>query len=273
MTSPAIVLARPPIFELVEHLSKAMLVIVGAVSGGLHVWSRVDPRSAAARRLRRLWPRRLALGLLGFGVLAVIAMDVLERDADDVVPMLDHVLRPLARAAARLPFVHAGAEALGWITGAGLGVLVLAVAAVLYVRQRRAESLTILFGTVGAWAMSGLCKITFSVPRPRPERWQYGFPSGHAFVTLVALGLLAWSAGRRASPARRAALMVAAVVGAVVTAASRLILDMHWLSDVVGGLAAGTVWLNATIALAEHRWQPRSVSPLQRRDAPARRRA
>jgi undecaprenyl-diphosphatase len=215
----------------------------------------------------------LALGLLGLSVFAVVAEDVLERERDDVVPMLDRVLRPVARAAARLPLVYAGAEAVGWLTGAGLGLLVLVVAGVLYTRRRRADSLTVLLGTVGAWAMSGLCKIAFAVPRPRPERWQYGFPSGHTFVTLVALGLLAWIAGRRASPARRAALMAAAVVGAVVTAASRLILDMHWLSDVVGGLAAGTVWLNATIAVAEHRWQRRSVPPLPLRATPARRRA
>jgi undecaprenyl-diphosphatase len=75
----------------------------------------------------------------------------------------------------------------------------------------------------------------------------------------VALGLLAWAAGRRASPSRRATLMAVAVAAAVVTAASRLILDMHWLSDVVAGLAAGTAWLNVTVALAERR----SSAPLR----------
>jgi len=84
----------------------------------------------------------------------------------------------------------------------------------------------------------------------------------------VAFGLLAWVAGRRASPGRRRALMAAAVAGATVTAASRLILDMHWLSDVVAGLAAGTAWLNATIALAEYRGRHRSSSPLRRGGSP-----
>src|SRR6185503_19642786 len=138
------VLARPAILELVEHLSKAMLVIVGAVSGGLHAWSRVDPRSTLARRLRRRWSGRLALGLLGAGVFSVIAVDVLERHRHDVIVMtLDPALRSVARELARLPGVYTGAEALGWLTGAGLGLLVLAVAAILYRRQRRVESYAI----------------------------------------------------------------------------------------------------------------------------------
>lgn len=255
-------LARPAILELVEHLSKAMLIVVGTVSGGLHAWSRVDPRSTLARRLRRRWSERLVLGLLGAGVFTVIAVDVLEREREDVIVTLDPALRSVAQALARLPGVYSGAEALGWLTGVGLGLLVLAVAAILYRRQQRVESYAIVLGTAGAWAVSGLCKILFALPRPRAEQWEYGFPSGHAFVTLVAFGLLAWIAGRRASPGRRRALMAAAVAGAMVTAVSRLILDMHWLSDVVAGLAAGTAWLNATIAVAEHR-RHRSSSALR----------
>jgi len=78
------------------------------------------------------------------------------------------------------------------------------------------------------------------------------FPSGHVLRAVIVYGLIAFVI-RRLSPSPRARL--AAVVGAialvVVVAFDRLYLDVHWESDVVGGLTlgamallAGTVWLD-----------------------------
>jgi undecaprenyl-diphosphatase len=68
------------------------------------------------------------------------------------------------------------------------------------------------------------------------------FPSGHsataaAFYATAALLLGRW----RGRPAR--ALLAGLAVGlAVAVAASRVLLDVHWLSDVIGGLALGWAW-------------------------------
>lgn len=68
------------------------------------------------------------------------------------------------------------------------------------------------------------------------------FPSGHtstAAASWAAFALVAgrwW--GRRAWPA----LAGLAVGIAVAVAASRVLLDVHWLSDVLGGLALGWAW-------------------------------
>jgi undecaprenyl-diphosphatase len=75
------------------------------------------------------------------------------------------------------------------------------------------------------------------------------FPSGHsswsaAFFAAAAL-LLARRRGRRA----RILLSAAAAGMAVAIAASRVLLDVHWLSDVVAGLALGWAWF-AVCAIA-----------------------
>lgn len=78
------------------------------------------------------------------------------------------------------------------------------------------------------------------------------FPSGHMLRTVIAYGLLAFVIRRLSSSRRvRALTAVGAVVVIVIMAFDRLYLDVHWESDVVGGLLlgaiallAGTVWLD-----------------------------
>ena len=75
------------------------------------------------------------------------------------------------------------------------------------------------------------------------------FPSGHsstAAAFYAALALLAW----RRRPARPRNVITGAAVGiAVAVACSRVLLDLHWLSDVVAGLALGWGWF-AVCAIA-----------------------
>jgi membrane-associated phospholipid phosphatase len=78
------------------------------------------------------------------------------------------------------------------------------------------------------------------------------FPSGHVMRAVIAYGLLAFVI-RRLSPVpwiRQAAVIGAIVIIALVSF-DRLYLDVHWESDVIGGLVlgaiallAGTVWLD-----------------------------
>jgi membrane-associated phospholipid phosphatase len=75
------------------------------------------------------------------------------------------------------------------------------------------------------------------------------FPSGHsataaAFYATAALLLGRW----RARPARAVLTGLAAGI-AVAVAASRVLLDVHWLSDVIAGLALGWGWF-AVCAIA-----------------------
>jgi undecaprenyl-diphosphatase len=78
------------------------------------------------------------------------------------------------------------------------------------------------------------------------------FPSGHIVRTVVAYGLLAFVIRRLSpSPTIRSLAIPVAVAIIVIESFDRIYLDVHWESDVIGGLllgaialVAGTVWLD-----------------------------
>jgi membrane protein DedA with SNARE-associated domain len=113
-------------------------------------------------------------------------------------------------------------------------------------------------GTVGGGeALLYLFKLLLARPRP-PIALRLvaaagdSFPSGHAMMALVAYGLLAYSLLLKvASWRRRAGVVSAAVVVILLVGFSRLYLGVHYLSDVLGGYAAGLVWLGACVTAAE----------------------
>ena len=78
------------------------------------------------------------------------------------------------------------------------------------------------------------------------------FPSGHVVRAVIAYGLIAFVVRRLAPwPIARALAIPIAVVLILVEAFDRLYMDVHWESDVIGGLLLGaiallaaTVWLD-----------------------------
>jgi membrane-associated phospholipid phosphatase len=90
------------------------------------------------------------------------------------------------------------------------------------------------------------------------------FPSGHsstAAALWAAVGLIAWRWLGRRSLAPLAGVAVAFAVG---VAASRVLLDVHWLTDVIAGLALGWAWFAACAVAFGARvlrfGEPRAVS-------------
>jgi len=70
------------------------------------------------------------------------------------------------------------------------------------------------------------------------------FPSGHSATAAALYASVALVLARRRSPRVRALLAAAAGGIAVAVACSRVMLDVHWLSDVVAGLAFGWAWFS-----------------------------
>ena len=78
------------------------------------------------------------------------------------------------------------------------------------------------------------------------------FPSGHMVRTVVAYGLLAFVIRRLSRSRTMRTLAVPVAIGVIVVMVfDRLYLDVHWESDVIGGLLLGaialvaaTVWLD-----------------------------
>ncbi len=68
------------------------------------------------------------------------------------------------------------------------------------------------------------------------------FPSGHSAAAAACWAAIALVLFRRGSKAGRAAGAIAAVLVAVAVATTRVLLGVHWISDVVAGVVVGWVW-------------------------------
>ncbi len=90
----------------------------------------------------------------------------------------------------------------------------------------------------------------------------YSFPSGHAMASMIFYGLVVYLIVKRPIAWRWRAL--ATITGAVLILLigfSRMYLGLHYLSDVLGGYAAGLVWLAFTITGVETFHRQRTQTP------------
>jgi membrane-associated phospholipid phosphatase len=245
----------------IDDTLKVVLVLMITGMSLLGLWATVDRHSCFARRLRDVWRGpgpRIVVALLAAAVFVVVAEDILF-DADaptEIVSRVDRHIYPLVAESARR--WHTAASVISWMTGEGLTLGVLLIIIALVVRRRQRDAWTLALGTVTAWAASGLLKGLTAVPRPRATHAlnlfsSFGFPSGHAFVTLVASLLTAWILGRGASRLTRVGLVTTGWVVALLAGGARVIMGAHWPSDVLAGLALGTVWVSVVTAIAESR--------------------
>jgi len=152
----------------------------------------------------------------------------------------------------------------------GLAVLVLGVAIVLLLvgRFRWVLYLTVTVG--GGALLNEALKLYFARGRPdiaemlRQARG-YSFPSGHAMGSTVVFGALSYLAFRTATQWRWKAAAVA--LGATIVLAvslSRVYLGVHWISDVVAGIAAGTLWVVVSTMAYETGRRIRLLRAIQR---------
>ena len=204
----------------------------------------VDRTAAAART-----GVRLVVGLLGVLAVGVVAVPLalLVRGGYGPLLELDRDTSAWAeRAVADSTWLLRAAEGVTLLGDpVGITVLAAALALVLWRRGQRRLALYVVAARVGALVLSqGLKHL---VDRARPvfeapvaEALGPSFPSGHAlgsavFWTTCAVLLLPLVG--RARP-----LLLGAVAVAGLVAASRVLLGVHYLSDVTGGLLLGLGW-------------------------------
>lgn len=95
----------------------------------------------------------------------------------------------------------------------------------------------------------------------------YSFPSGHAMMSMIAYGMLAYFliASVR-NPIARILIVFMAALAVILIGISRLYLGVHFLSDVVAGFAAGGLWLATCIGAMQFLRQRGSGQPPFTRD-------
>jgi undecaprenyl-diphosphatase len=153
-------------------------------------------------------------------------------------------------------------------TTTGVIVIAVAVGALEWMRvPSRTIPAFLVVVTVGDSLVTNAVKGAIDRARPAidPVAATLGpsFPSGHSSTAASLFAALALLAGRHRGVRARAALAGAAVGLAVAVACSRVMLDLHWTSDVVGGLALGWGWF-AACAIAFGGWLVEFGAPVER---------
>lgn len=201
--------------------------------------------------------RAVALGAILVCLVAVMTLVI------PVTPLAIDTTWSDAMADIQSSFLEHVARLFGEL-GRPLGVVltIVAIGIPLAVRRRWVGLATLVLAQGIAFVASAVLKLVADRPRP-PDGLVHAagssFPSGHATyagATCVMLVLLFSSPGRRLPACALAAL------GVIVMAWSRTYLQVHWLSDVVGGsvLGAGVALI---VASGVQAWDERRRTGVQ----------
>src|SRR5467141_3402878 len=217
-----------------------------------HAWTFVAARFAGGEYLGLHLTIGLAISLAGLWVFAGITEAVIHHDP---LTQFDVTL---------LDWIHAHATPAGYavfnaisLLGSPVTLTILALGVGLLLAARRQWIL--LGGWLAAFAGGGLLDTVLKlvIQRPRPpyaaaflHDYSWSFPSGHAMESLIGYGMLAYVLAILWIHRRGARVVVVLGAGVLILAVgiSRLYLGVHYFSDVVGGYAAGVLWLSACIS-------------------------
>jgi undecaprenyl-diphosphatase len=202
--------------------------------------ARLDPSAATGLALSLAF----AVILAGGTILAVLA----------VLVRRSGTLRQLDGSAAAWGNDHAthlSTRLLQLVTDLGdwpvvpvLAILVMAIE--MYRRPSRYLIPFVVIAVLGDEAVTAIIKGIVDRARPtlNPIAAHLGpsFPSGHSSTAAALYATLALVLSRGRPPRVRALLAGGAVGIAVAVASSRVLLDVHWLSDVIAGLSLGWAW-------------------------------
>jgi undecaprenyl-diphosphatase len=223
-----------------------------------------DGNPRAARLLGIELVAGLAVAILAGALFGWLGEEVLEGGTQAV----DDGLRALVSRHATPAMTELMRLASVWGAPARLSVVGAAAVAGFLLRRRRRVAVLVAIALVGAGLIDSSLKLLYARTRPAaffsdyPSPTSYSFPSGHTlFATTFFGGLAVLLWPRLRHPTARVLVWLACSALILLIGFSRVYLGVHYPSDVLGGLAAGTVWVGAIAVgdrIASH-WGPRPL--------------
>lgn len=215
------------------------------VKDGLHAMA-----AALRRTVGGLWASVSVVAGVGF-LIAAVAVTGFVAVADGVLDGQTRAVDEAALrwlAAARTPWLDVVAlqvTALG--NSATLVVVALVAGAVLWSARRRVSVALLLLSLATGAGMNTILKQVFHRPRPQVvphtvEVMSASFPSGHAMVSAVTYGTVAYLVGRMGRGSFRWVTWSGAALLILLIGLSRMYVGVHYPSDVLAGWLGGAAW-------------------------------
>ena len=199
--------------------------------------------------MRRLLGALLVVGIAGFALVAIgYEHDPLAAVDSEVAEWVSASLPTWAEWLARPPSWLGG-----WIGITAIGI----VLGVVLLRDRAWVDLGFLLATfAGSQIAVALLKAWFDRPRPVGGAIDLpsspSFPSGHATAAVASLGAAAILVAERL-PSRRAQAWLWAIVAicGFTIGLSRIVLNVHYVTDVLAGWCLGLAWLGGCMLIRD----------------------
>lgn len=247
-------------------------------NGLMWVWRNASTRWSPLTRLRLpvAWLGTILLVdlVLGFAVVLTAIGAFFEMadeiDLDEELGAMDNAIASeLARSASPATLrtfswiTHLGDAAVQWGIGLGVGLFLIAT-------RRRFLAITWVAAVAGNGVLNRLLKAWFHRDRPLHEHGfamadGWSFPSGHSSGAVAVYGMLAYLACRVSPPAWRLPIVLAALLVVLLVGYSRVVLQVHYASDVLAGFLTASAWLIVCVGGAHmvdvhyrHKSAPRS---------------
>jgi undecaprenyl-diphosphatase len=138
------------------------------------------------------------------------------------------------------------------------GIIIVGLGATFLLRRNRFAVLQLFLLLVFSSISMGIAKTFVERARPEALLWidplnTYSFPSGHATLSAALYGFLAVCLYRRLRhPAARMLAVLGPALLVLLICISRVVLNAHYLTDVIGGVLLGLFWLCVVFMLPRH---------------------
>lgn len=198
----------------------------------------------------------LTLLVLAFIVTLVLLAEVAEDvvTADSIV-VVDHIAARLVSIFRAPELIPVAIWITDWCAPLIIGVLLVVACLLLWLANRKLAAAGLVISLLGASLFSVLNKLIFQRLRPDGAvllEPSYSFPSGHATLSVAFYGFLGYLLIRSAKRWDTRIKLCFATIGFVLLIGlSRIVLGVHYLSDVWAGYLVGLLWLIVGISVNE----------------------
>lgn len=136
---------------------------------------------------------------------------------------------------------------------AGLILFTVITSILLIYKRKQLEGMFLAACMLVGWGLMDGLKLFFGRPRPLGEHLTYAtgysFPSGHAMLSLIFYGFIAYLVVAQAKAEKKPAVILPAAALILLIGISRIYLNVHYASDVLGGYLFGAIILFISIKL------------------------